>query len=629
MQRNRDRGRDRTGGNGKWYEIGSYKLNGISPNLIHRYDSSLFYDTSNGTTGFPFTGTRTTNATQFDAQGQLVWAPANLNGFASASSATDGVLGSGGAVPTGWSSGSAPTGVTRTVQKGIDASGNSYLDYRVYGTNTSGSAGYPNLYFGPTISVAANEPYTTSIYAQIVAGSSVGFSGDVVRLFHERNLSGSYVSNSSAGSTITSTASRLVLNDVIPSSGVNQIRPELVFAVPNGATVDITVRVWNPQVERTGPDSPKDFNATSGSAYYGPRLDYNPNGNTAMGLLVEEARTNVCPDHLTVTMTNGSVATGTNFFGTASKQITFNGTSAPHNAYYSSVASAPTGSSLYTISVYVRKVSGTGLIQLSGSSNFIADTVNDYANFDLNTGTVVNGSSITDSSIINCGNNIYRISMTFTTKESPTAGAAVVLFGITSTANTRGPTNTSTDVFECFGAQLELGRGASSLIPTYGAAATRNADTFSTTSVSWLDQTKGTWYASVVPQNSLSTARRAVSIGDGTANNAYSMIRSIGRAFQPRTALSGVADFTPTTANTSSDFASAKMALLLNSPTKKTVLNGGTVASSSVAFPTSGYTTLTVGADAGAYAYWQGWIKELRYYADSSASDAQIQTLTT
>ena len=616
------------GGRASWYNEASTALNRVLPSLVHDYVSNRYYNTADGETSFPFTATRTSNATMFDAQGRLVWAPANLNGFSSASTATDGIIGSGGVVPTGWATGSAPTGITRSVQKGVDASGNSYLDYRLYGTNTSGSAGYPNLYPNPNISVSANEPYTSSVYAYVVAGSTVGFSSDMVRLYNERNLSGSYVSNSSAGSTLSSTPSRLVLNDVIPSSGVNQIRPELVFAIPNGATVDVTVRVWNPQVERTGPDSPKDFNATSGSVYYGPRLDYNPNGNTAMGLLVEEARTNVCPDYLTVTMTNGSVATGTNFFGTASKQITWDGTFSLHIAAYTVTTSAPAGSTLYTVSAYVRKVSGSGLIQLSGSSNFIADTANDYANFDLNTGTVVNGSSITDSSIVSFGNNIYRISMTFTTKASPTAGASVALFGITSTSDTRGTANTLSDVFECFGGQLESGRGVSSLIPTYGAAATRNADTFSTTSVSWLSQSVGTWYVAFTPKNAISSSRRVISVSDGSANNSYGLIRSTSRVEQIRTAIASVSDFTPSTANSSTDFALSKSAMLLNSPTKKAVLNGGTVASASVAFPTSGYTTFSVGPESGAATH-HGWVKEIRYYASASASDAQLQTLTT
>lgn len=613
---------------GRWFKAKFYKLNGILPSLIHDYAAQRYWNSAAGAHAFPFTATRTSNATMFDGQGRLVWAPANLVTYSS------------DFTNAAWQT-SAGGQSTKTTGQTDSQGGSLAVKITALDTATSGSHTLQNT----GLTVVANASYT---FQADVKAAGLGYCFLVLLGTGFPTASAISVNLSTGAATnVTGTTTNITSQDL--GNGWYRVSFTGVAGASGAATCSCYLSqdgTWNnraytapdttngvlfgrPQVEPYDVTSPKAYNATTSSAYYGPRIDYDPNGNAALGLLVEEARTNSCPDHLTVTMTNGSVATGTNFFGTASKQITFNGTSAPHNAYYGSAASAPTGSSLYTISAYVRKVSGSGLIQLSGSTGFIADTTNDYANFDLNTGTVVNGSSITDSSIVSFGNNIYRISMTFTTKASPAAGSSVALFGITSTSDTRSPTNTSSDVFECFGAQLESGRGVSSLIPTYGAAATRNADTFSTTSVSWLDQTKGTWYASVVPQNALATARRAVSISDGTANNAYSMLRSTGRALQPRTALSGVADFTPTTANTSSNFASAKMALLLNSPTKKTVLNGGTVASASVAFPTSGYTTLTVGADAGAYAYWQGWIKELRYYADASASDGQLQTLTT
>ena len=516
-----------------WYNSSTMFLNRVSPSLVHDYVNNRYYNTADGETSFPFTATRTSNATMFDSQGRLVWAPANL-----------------------------------------------FLNSASLGTQS--------------VTVVNGAPYTVSFWGTGSITLSGGASGTLNGVDANTRVSTSFTASSTS------------------------------------VTFTVSGTVTNAQLELTSPDSPKSYNITTGSAYYGPRLDYNPNGNAALGLLVEEARTNLNPNHLTVaSVTQGSQATGNNMFGTPSVRVTYDGTSNVHNIAYSTLASAPAASTVHTVSAYVRRISGANLIQLTVSSNYYT-AATDYVNFDISNGTVVgSGVTVVDSAILNCGNSIYRISMSFTTGAAPAAGASCLLAAITAAGDTRLPTNTSSDVFECFGAQLESGRGVSSLIPTYGAAATRNADNFTTTPVSWLDQTKGTWYASVVPHNALATARRAVSISDGTANNAYSMLRSTGRALQPRTALSGVADFTPTTANTSSDFASAKMALLLNSPTKKTVLNGGTVASASVAFPTSGYTTLTVGADAGAYAYWQGWIKELRYYADASASDGQLQTLTT
>ena len=611
----RIRSRSRSGAL-SWYKSISYLLNNVSPSLIHDYTNDRYWNSATGAQAFPFTATRTSNATMFDGTGRLVWATANL--FKNSDDFTSANWVKTAASIAVAPSQSPPYGTAYKLTE--DNTTAAHLIQQSWGTWVLGQVYCISVLAKAAERSALNFTFNSTIFG---AGQSCRF-----------DLSSGTVTN--AGSVVGTMTDKgggwwlcSAVTGAVVSSGSNNMQ----FYLYNGGTSyagDGTSGLYlaAPQIENYGPDSPKPWVLTGASAYYGPRLDYNPNGNTALGLLVEEARTNLCPDHLTVTATAASTATGTNFFGTASKQITWDGTSAAHSASYGSTASAPTGSSLHTISAYVRKVSGSGLIQLSGSANFIADTTNDYANFDLNNGTVVNGSSITDSAIVNCGNSIYRISMTFTTKAVPTAGASAILYAITSTANTRGPTNTSTDVFECFGAQFELGRGASSLVPTYGTSATRNADTFTTTSVSWLDQTKGTWYASVVPQNSISSARRVVSMTDGTANNSYSLIRATGRISQVRSVLSSTVDFSPSTVGTSNDFASSKMAMLLNSPTKKIVLNGGAVASSSVAFPTSGYTTLGVGIENASNA-WQGWIKELRYYADASASNGQLQTLTT
>ena len=50
-----------------WYNSISYRLNNVLPSLIHDYANGRYYNTKDTTTGFPFTATRTTNATQFDS----------------------------------------------------------------------------------------------------------------------------------------------------------------------------------------------------------------------------------------------------------------------------------------------------------------------------------------------------------------------------------------------------------------------------------------------------------------------------------------------------------------------------------------------------------------------------------
>lgn len=60
-----------------WYADQTRALNNVLPSLIHQYDKNRYYNSSDGETRFPFTATRAGNATQYDNQGRIVWAPAN------------------------------------------------------------------------------------------------------------------------------------------------------------------------------------------------------------------------------------------------------------------------------------------------------------------------------------------------------------------------------------------------------------------------------------------------------------------------------------------------------------------------------------------------------------------------
>lgn len=582
MQRNRDRGRDRTGGNGKWYEIGSYKLNGISPNLIHRYGADKYYASNVGEIQFPFSSTRNSPySTVFDSSGRLVWAPSNLCTY------------SEDFTQAGWAAtnGTKTTGVSSP--DGLSNAG------RITATSTG-------AILQITSTVVVGMTYTVSLWARSSVLTGVASIRAVEAVNTPIAVTGEW-KRFSFSATATTTTGRI---------GVHL------------ANNSDQIEIWGAQLELTGLDSPKEYIKTTGSAVYKHRIDYIPDGSAPNGLLAEETRTNICPNYSTVSgVTGGSSAAGNNIFGLQSTRITFDGSSSAHYATYGTIASAPSASTVYTLSLYVRYVSGAGLVQLTAPSNFYG-AVTDYVNFDIKTGFVVaSGATVVDSFMCPCGNDVYRLSMSFTTGGSPSAGPSCVIAGITSSSDTRLPTNTSTDVFECFGAQLESGRGVTSLIPTFGSSITRPADTFSTTSIGWIDQTKGTWYMEVVPQNGFSSSRRIMGVNDGTANNSYSFIMATNKKFQIRTAVSGTSNFSPTTAESVTGFHVTKVAVLLSSPTKKIVIDSGAVASASVAFPTSGYTTLTVGAEPS-NAAWNGWIREIRYYADASASDGQLQALT-
>lgn len=620
MLRTRTRGRS---GGSAWFKDASYLLNSVAPSMIHDYASNRYWDSAVGSQGFPFTSTRTGNATMFNSAGQLVYAPANIIPRSAISGATVGVLGSGGAMPTGWSwSSPSAAAITREVV----AIGPDYIDVRCYGSNSTGVAVYPSIFFSSVMTGVVGQPIMSSVSMQLIAGSYTGISySSCCRLSIMFQNSGSYVATTPASPQATSTMTRLTSSGSRGTADHNQWQPYLILGFNDGDTCDFTLRISKPQFEYYGPDSPKQYNETTGTAYYGPRISYDPHTGVN-GVLVEQTRTNICPSSgVTNTPSGMSESAGATDLGFASRRLTGSGLAVGHFCPFRSVT--PAATTVYTLSAIVKMVSGTR-IQLAGSSSWSA--VDCYVNFNLSLGTVVgSGAGATASSITSCGNGWYRIAMVFTTTGAPTSGSCGVLALITGDADTRIPVNTSTDSFDFVGIQMEAGYGASSYIPTFYASATRASDILTTTSVSWLNQALGTWYVKFTPFNSVDILRRAVSISDGSVNNVVSMAHTTGKKVQLRTAIGGASDFTPTSAGNAESFTVSKVAYNLSSPNKRISLNGATVVGASVAFPTSGYTTLQVGGDAGGANNILGYIHELRYYPSASASDGQLQTLTT
>lgn len=609
----------------KWYESTSYLLNSVAPSMIHDYASNRYWDSAVGSQGFPFSATRAGNATMFDSAGRLVYAPANMIAQSSMAGAAVGVIGSGGAVPTGWVwSAAGAAAVTREVV----AVGPDYIDLRFYGSNSTGSTVYPSLFVSGIITSVVGQPIIFSAYVQLIAGSyegiTYGSNGKILTGFYN---SGSYVATTPASPQATSTMTRLTSSGSRATADHNQWRPYVVFGLADGDTCDFTLRISKPQLEYTGVDSPKDYIETTGTAYYGPRISYDPHTGVN-GLLVEQTRTNICPiSGATGSVTGVAETAGTTALGWATRRFTADGAASVHFAAYTSPAAAPAVSTVHTISAIVKMITGTR-IQIAGSSGYSA--VTNYVNFNLSSGTVVGtGGTVVASSITAVGSGFYRISMTFTTLGTTATGTSCALSTIVSDSDTRIPSHTSSDVFDVIGVQMEAGYGASSYIPTFYAAATRASDTLSTTSISWLNQALGTWYAKFTPINALDSARRVMSIGDGTANNGVALLHSTSKFAQLRTTVAAASDFTPTTSTTAEPFTVSKVGYKLSSPNKRISLNGATVVGASVAFPTSGYTTFRVGAEIDGSVSYLGYVHEIRYYPDATASDGQLQTLTT
>jgi hypothetical protein len=140
----------------------------------------------------------------------------------------------------------------------------------------------------------------------------------------------------------------------------------------------------------------------------------------------------------------------------------------------------------YANSIYVRRVSGTGNVELVG----------------------VNGSSI------NIGSDITSEWKRFSISETATSTVGRFYVRVINIG----------DVIEVWGAQLEAGSNATSYIPTVASAVTRNADVISKTGISSLiGQTEGTIFVDFELQPNNINGNFLFSLSDGTSSN---LIRS-------------------------------------------------------------------------------------------------------
>jgi hypothetical protein len=222
-----------------------------------------------------------------------------------------------------------------------------------------------------------------------------------------------------------------------------------------------------------------------------PRFDHNGATGESLGLLIEEARTNLLlrSEEFNTTWASSSptispnIAISPDGTATADKIITSN-TNAQQRIFQN--VTIPTET--LTFSVYA-KAAGFSYMRLeSGASAAIA-------NFDLIQGVLgfVSGAA----TISKVGNGWYRCSM------SITASAGTVdfrIYIIGSASDARGSTlaGNGTDGIFVWGAQVEAGAFPTSYIPTVASTITRAADVASIAGAnfsSWYNQSQGTLVA--------------------------------------------------------------------------------------------------------------------------------------
>jgi hypothetical protein len=249
-----------------------------------------------------------------------------------------------------------------------------------------------------------------------------------------------------------------------------------------------------------------------------PRFDHNPTTGESLGLLVEEARTN-----LLLNSEDLSVATS---WTVSSATLAPNNATAPDGLLTADTVTA-TGTALVFQSIIktLTAITYTGNLFVKGSVTALSISVDDGATvnrgrviFNLATGTKTSeaneGSfSSTTGTITPFPNGWHKVTITTTTNST------------TITARLRPFWTGAGTSIDFWGAQLEVGAFPTSYIPTTSATVTRAADVASITGAnfsSFYNQTEGTVF---VDSNQTALVGRLFSVSDNSTSNRVQITR--------------------------------------------------------------------------------------------------------
>ena len=321
------------------------------------------------------------------------------------------------------------------------------------------------------------------------------------------------------------------------------------------------------------------------------RFDHNPTTGESIGLLVEEARTNLATNSESLTLgftqqntTVTSDATAAPDGTTTADLSVPNTTSASHASFRTNITFAISTS--YAISVFV-KPSGYTNFQLSFTSGF--NNTNAWANFILVGGGSLGFTGTSGTATIQAlSNGWYRCSLVATSGASAASGGPALVV-LDSDRNGRDPNyaGNNTSGIYLWGAQLEAGSFPTSYISTTSATVTRAADVASITGSnfsSWYNQTEGTVFTEyVIPALGVGTV---TSFDDGTTNNRWQQ-RFTAVAHRHRMQSGGVSLIDQTGAGAPNVNTANKATYVLKSGNLFFAANGNSgVASAAAALPT-------------------------------------------
>ena len=301
------------------------------------------------------------------------------------------------------------------------------------------------------------------------------------------------------------------------------------------------VYIWGAQLVKG--DKTKNYLPTTSRVNL-PRLNY-PTYGGCPSLLFEPQRTNLVTystdysntawskNNLTVTLNSAISPEG---IMNASLLVENSGTA---QRFIGDSLSLSSGTS-YSVSIYAKKKERS-VLQISPSVSHIAAS---YANYDLDLGVVsATGGSVT-AKIQSLNNDWYRCILTFTATSTATATLAFFIQNNPTAIRGAAYQGDGSNSMYLYGAQVEAGSYATSLIHTSGSTVTRNEDIAADAGLGTTDtfnDSEGVFYAEIRSDDPEPTAvYTSINDGSGGQNQVrigyligslYSQIRVAGSAF--------------------------------------------------------------------------------------------------
>jgi hypothetical protein len=374
------------------------------------------------------------------------------------------------------------------------------------------------------------------------------------------------------------------------------------------------------------------------------RFDYNPSTLAARGLLIEEARTNLCLD--SADLAAGDRGSSTGWYAITRATLSSNVIAAPdgtttadkivadssnntHFAANRTTVGSTTNTNPITVSGFFKAA------ELSFSSILITEgstySRNAIVFFDLSAGTatvptVAGGAASASATITPVGNGWYRCTLTVTLGGTDTR--VEIRAYPTNSASTATFTGNSVDGVYAWGFQIEAGAFPTSYIPTTTTALTRSADVALVNTLSpWFNATAGTTYFEGVTFDTLTSAfPRAYQFNDGTINSVIKITRNNSSGNARMSVVSGGVAQAAADATTWTLSATTKAALAYATNDFAIVANGGAATTdSSGTVPT--VSNLLLGSQVGGASFLNGYLRRIVYYP-RRLSNAELQSIT-